>query len=86
MKWLWFTPTEKDIRQEPGCAFELGLLEKKLIDALETLFDKVTSCVADAEKSVRAEAQNELKVHIRAASHSLQRLRCLPLPARDMVL
>lgn len=86
MKWLWFTPTEKDARQEPGCAFELGLLEKKLVDRLEKLFNNAAGCVEDAQRLIRAEAQKELTVHIRAARHSLQRLRCLPLPARDMIL
>ena len=86
MKWLWFTPTEKDARQEPGCAFELGLLEKKLVDALEKLFNNAAGCIADVQKNISAEVQKELKTHIRAASYSLQRLRCLPLPARDIIL
>ncbi|OAX31758.1 hypothetical protein K503DRAFT_805808 [Rhizopogon vinicolor AM-OR11-026] len=60
MKWLWFTPTETDARQEPGCAFELGLLEKKLCNAFKKLFNKAAGCVVDAQKSVRADAQKEL--------------------------
>jgi hypothetical protein len=86
MKWLWFTPTEKDVRQEPGCAFELGLLDKKLVDAFKKLIDKAGICVADAQKSVRTEAQKELAVHFQAANHSFQRLQFLPLPARDLIL
>jgi hypothetical protein len=53
---------------------------------LEKLLNKAVGCVTDAQKLVRPEAQKELVVHTRAASHSLQRLRCLPLPARDMIL
>ncbi|OJA14338.1 hypothetical protein AZE42_10305 [Rhizopogon vesiculosus] len=64
MKWLWFTPTETDACQEPGCAFELELLEKKLCDALEKLFNKAAGCVADAQKSIRPDAQKELAMHI----------------------
>jgi len=86
MKWLWFTPMEKDVRQELGCAFELGLLDKKLVDAFKKTLDKAGVCIADAQKSVHIEAQKELAVHFQAANHSFQRLQFLPLPARDLIL
>ncbi|OJA15111.1 hypothetical protein AZE42_10807 [Rhizopogon vesiculosus] len=86
MKWLWFTPTEKDVRQEPGCTFELGLLDKKLIDAFKKILNKAGICVPDVQKSVHTSAQTELAVHFQVANHSFQHLQFLPLPARDVIL